>query len=449
MSRLKEVMMQNGATSEGKEKGRKGGGKKSGRNVAVPLYDMSGKAVMPERKRRKARAACFLLLLSVLAGFIYLPQFIIKDTGDVSGQKESGMDSASIRLSNNALRDNPNEDFDGDGLSNAEEERLGTDPWEIDTDGDGATDYCEAHVTNTNPTVKDGILVDAQTKQDEQKGKKVSSPYKIGNVILWADDYESKALGSVAETENGYRFCGFNGYVQFCGEPDSYAYRLHDGVRTLLPYRKNENVWKVADGDFVELHKEKLKEIIEFSFFNHALYADSDKITDILAKILPDRGFITAVKKTDMDVEPDIRDNVETEIKRPSFDSSDLSRFMDEGSTLNDLQRVRESISEQESCVAISLFNAKKGERIALVYGYTSDGGLLLADINTLKPAGILAVTEKARKIMDETGALVSYPYFDFEGFGFSSSVGDRISFFAFSEDTIPGQEGPDTADTP
>lgn len=449
MSRLKEVMMQNGATSEGKEKGRKGSRKKGRRNPAVPLYDMSGKAVMPEKKRKKVKVACFLLLLFVFAGFIYLPQFIIKDTGDVSGQMETGIDPTSIRLSNNALRDSPNEDFDGDGLSNAEEARLGTDPWEIDTDGDGATDYCEAHVTNTDPTVKDGILVDAQTKQDEQKGKKVSSPYKIGNVILWADDYESKALGSVAETENGYRFCGFNGYAQFCREPGSYAYRLHDGVRTLLPYRKNENVWRVSDGDFVELHKKKLKEIIEFSIFNHAIYADSDKITDILAKILPDRGLITAVKKTDMDVETDNRDNVETEIKRPSFDSSNLSRFMDDSSTLDDLQRVRESISEQGSCVAISLFNAKKGEKIALAYGYTSDGDLMLADINTLKPAGVLAVTEKARKIMDETGALVSYPYFDFEGFGFSSSAGDRISFFAFSDGTIPGQEEPDIADTP
>ena len=91
----------------------------------------------------------------------------------------------------------------------------------------------------------------------------------------------------------------------------------------------------------MELHKKKLKEIIEFSIFNHAIYADSDKITDILAKILPDRGLITAVKKTDMDVETDNRDNVETEIKRPSFDSSNLSRFMDDSSTLDDLQRVR------------------------------------------------------------------------------------------------------------
>lgn len=42
-------------------------------------------------------------------------------------------------------------DSDGDGLSDAEERRLGTDPFNKDTDGDGLTDYEEVNVYKTDP----------------------------------------------------------------------------------------------------------------------------------------------------------------------------------------------------------------------------------------------------------------------------------------------------------
>ena len=38
------------------------------------------------------------------------------------------------------IGDNSDEDIDGDGLSNLREFALGTDPYDIDTDGDGALD---------------------------------------------------------------------------------------------------------------------------------------------------------------------------------------------------------------------------------------------------------------------------------------------------------------------
>ena len=56
---------------------------------------------------------------------------------------------------------NPDEDPDDDGLTNAEEQRLGTDPSNPDTDGDGISDGQEVNVLGTDPsnpdTDNDGI----------------------------------------------------------------------------------------------------------------------------------------------------------------------------------------------------------------------------------------------------------------------------------------------------
>lgn len=46
-------------------------------------------------------------------------------------------------------------DYDGDLLRNAEEAELGTDPYEIDTDTDGLTDYSEVRIHNTSPLKPD------------------------------------------------------------------------------------------------------------------------------------------------------------------------------------------------------------------------------------------------------------------------------------------------------
>ncbi len=42
-------------------------------------------------------------------------------------------------------------DSDLDGVSDAQEKQLGTDPSRIDTDGDGLTDYDEVQTYHTNP----------------------------------------------------------------------------------------------------------------------------------------------------------------------------------------------------------------------------------------------------------------------------------------------------------
>lgn len=308
-------------------------------------------------------------------------------------------DTSAIKLSSDALKNNPSKDFDGDGIENSEESSEGTNPWFIDSDLDGLTDYCELYVTKTNPKeFNKDYLIDQQKKYDEKKDKSLGSPYKIGNVILWADDYESKAYGSVVKTTTGYRFCNFSGYAQFPEDEGKYAYKVENGVRKSLTYREDERVWKVSSGDTVELYKKELEGTVDFSFFGMHIYASDNLATSVLSKILPDRGFITATAKTKMDVDPDTRDSTITDIKKVKYKKKDTYRFTMNTNKLNDLQFVRQTIKEEDDCVAVSLYNKNEGEYVAIVYGYTYEGDLLLADKDSLEPVGVLSTTEKAKK---------------------------------------------------
>ena len=426
MSRLNQVMNQTEKAEKKKWK------KNKKKDNILPVYDMKGQNITPEKKRRNKRIAILLLTISGIGAVIYFPGMFMKDTVTTTATTTAvETDTTAIRKSNSALRNHPSEDFDGDGLTNSEETTLGTDPWNIDSDNDGASDYYETKVASTDPLSADNTLIDTQTKNDKAKGKSMGSPYKVGNVILWADNYTAKAYGTVVETTSGYHFCNFDGYAQF--PSGKYAYRVKNGVRSLLSYREDENAWKISSGDFVEVYDEPLEEIVEFDLFSKAVYANSSTVTDFFATILPSKGFITAQKKMKIDVEPSSDKNVTTTIVKPTFDSNDEYRFTVNNNTLNDLQYVRKSIEEEKTCIAVSLYNSEKGEYLAIIYGYTADGDLLLADMDTLEPIGTLAITESARKLLDENGDIVSISYYGFYGFGFSSSNGDRISFFASS----------------
>ena len=58
-------------------------------------------------------------------------------------------------MDNDGIGDACDDDIDGDGLSNAQEAVLGTDPRNPDTDGDGLTDGQEVNVYNTDPLKAD------------------------------------------------------------------------------------------------------------------------------------------------------------------------------------------------------------------------------------------------------------------------------------------------------
>lgn len=188
MSRLKQIKAQQKQVRTPKKEHKK--------QTGLPVYNSRGKNITPSRKQKQKKLGITLIICSGIFAFIYLPQYFYVPTAQTVNVST---DITAIRKANTVLREDPSGDYDGDGLSNADEETNGTDPWNIDTDGDGATDYCELKVTNTNPLKAETVLADKQKKTDQENGKEVGSPYQIGNVILWADDYASKSYGSVVE----------------------------------------------------------------------------------------------------------------------------------------------------------------------------------------------------------------------------------------------------------
>lgn len=405
--------------------------KKKIKTINLPTYSTTGRNITPGKKQKRKQILLTAGIAAGIACVLYIPQFFYTTSNpDVS----VSADTTAIRKVSSVLRNYPEEDFDGDGISNAEEELAGTDPWNVDTDGDGVTDYCELKITSTDPLTAEVTLADKQKKSDAENGKSVGSPYKIGNVILWADDYASKSYGSVVETINGYRFCNFHGYAQFPDTEGKYAYANQNGVHTLLGKRNEENAWRIDGDASVELYDKKLKEICDLSIFGFHFYPDSNVFFRGLSKILPDQGFWTATTKTDIDVDPDTRDATVTDIQTMEYDKDDLKRFTLNSNTLNDLVYVRDSIKDDHACIAASLYDSQKGEYVVLIYGYDYDGNLLCADISSGKILGKITITEKAKKIMNKTGDIVSMSYFDYQGFGFNSLQGDRISFFATTD---------------
>lgn len=408
-------------------------GRKPQKDSSLPVYDMKGRTVFSEQSVRRKKAVIAGIAVAGVAAFLYLPQLFLSSPAS-SDDPIVETDQSAIRMVNNALRDHPTADFDGDGIENADEVSLGTDPWDIDTDKDNVTDYYEVNVLDSDPLSPGSALLDAQTKQDGQSGKNLGTPYKIGDVILWPADYESRAYGSVVETPKGYRICGFQGYAQFPESAGDYAYKVEDGIHTMLPYREAENAWQVADGNEIEIYTEKLDGTVRIGFFGKRSYIQPNPLSKAIAFILPDRGFLTATGMMAVDAEPDTSKDVTAEIQKPLFDSDDYARFTMNSNTLNNLLFVRQAIEEDGCCIAVSLFNADRGEYLGIIYGYTADGDLLVADMDTLEPVGKIQITEMARKLLNNEGDIVSNTYFDFYGFGFDSAKGDRISFFAASE---------------
>lgn len=418
-------------------KRRKKGGiksKKEKKAMTIPSYGVDGKVIDPGRRKKQKNLLTALVIIVGIIGFIYIPQFFIIEAKESTIVLEP--DASAIKIVNNLLKDSGDEDFDGDGVINSDEESFNTSLYNSDTDGDSLSDYYEIHVSNTDPISYDSNMMDIQKREDESNGKSLSSGYKIGNVILWADDYSSKAYGSVVETLHGYHFCDFNGYAEFPNYDSSvYAYKIENGVRTLLPSKSvnsstGEIAWKVSAGDFVEVYTEPLTETIEVSLFGKIIYINSNAITKALASILPDKGFITMTSKMTVDVTPIGTLDTTADIQLPVYDSSDPERFMANTNSLSDLKTVYNTI-DAGGCVATSLYNSKYGEYVYLAYGYDYNGNLLMADSDSLEPVGKLYITPCAKKLINNTGSIVSVSYFEFSGFGFESDNNDRISFFA------------------
>lgn len=405
------------------------------KTVELPTFDINGKAVQPERKLKQKRLVMGSMIAVSVLMVVYLPQFIPKD---MDGTDKEGItvnaNHEAVRNCNVLLRDNPQEDFDDDGILNTDETSLGTDPWSIDTDGDGVTDYAELYITKTSPTEWTGVLEDMQMKLDKAEGKSIANPYSIGNVILWPDSYTSKSYGSVIEMENAsYRFCDFTGSVLFPDSENKYAYRVEDDVHVLLPNDLTDHTWKVKAGDTIELYGEKLEEYFELRVFGLRKSFRANQFLSVVDIILPSEGWITARKMTELDLLKQTDESIENEIEKPFFNENDSKRLQNNMISISALNQVREAIRAGK-CVAVSIFSSTEGEYLGILYGLTDKGNFLCADMDTKEKTGEILIREKAEKILNESGEIVSNLTFDFDGFGFSSKSGDRISFFAFTK---------------
>ncbi len=117
-----------------------------------------------------------------------------------TGCLDDRTDFDTTMLSNQGVPLDPNDDEDGDGLTNGEERDIGTDPNNPDTDGDGLDDGLEKKIIGTDPTeddtdkdgVTDGIEV-VGTYKDEtinENGDVTTADHKsytIENATLKVD----------------------------------------------------------------------------------------------------------------------------------------------------------------------------------------------------------------------------------------------------------------------
>ena len=445
MSRLNKVLYENNITTQRKTKKEK----------SIPQYNANGKVKRAEISRKKKSLLIVLFCFSVVLMLIYIPAILnMKKNNQQQQGYTVDINYSAIKLCNEEISKNTDSDFDNDGIDNTKEQTEGTNIYSEDSDFDGATDYYELYVSKTDPNYYDtSIVVNIQKELDNQENKTVSSAYKMGNVILWADDYVSKAAGGVVETVNGYHFYNFSGYAQFPSEKGSYVYGVKNNIHTQLKHLETEDAWKIDGYENVEVYEEKLKDIVEFSFFNKVVYANSNVFTRAMATILPNTGWVTATKKTSIDVEPDSEGWTTCTIETPDYNYEDTGRFSKNTNSLQDLQYVRQMI-QNNRCVAVSLFDSYDGEYIGIVYGYDKTGNLLIADPVTKTHIGKLYVTEIGRKILNKEGQFIYSTMYAWNGLGFSSKSGDRISFFAVSganeglNEIIPDTESePEQAD--
>lgn len=117
MSRLKQIKAQQKQVRTPK--------KEHKNQTGLPVYNSRGKNITPSRKQKQKKLGITLIICSGIFAFIYLPQYFYVPTAQTVNVST---DITAIRKANTVLREDPSGDYDGDGLSNADEETNGTDP---------------------------------------------------------------------------------------------------------------------------------------------------------------------------------------------------------------------------------------------------------------------------------------------------------------------------------
>lgn len=370
---------------------------------------------------------CLMITLSIISfftfmvGFVYIPTFFWEEetenlltVKDISG------------IIQTTIQEQASKDYDNDGLINQKEIEQGTNPYYVDSDRDGISDNAEVSIFKSDPVNKSVI-----TDYYDATQITVNTPYSENGIILWADNIESKLLGSVTNTAFGqYRFIKFKGWAQF---PNGrYAYKIIDDVHIPLTYRETENAHYIDCDCVVELYDEPLEMVNRFSFFGHTVYADDNFFFNIFSFLLPDRkGFIQGEKLALKDTIPSTNDAFYSVLSEIEYTFDD-NRFQSNTNSLSDLTDVLNSLQEGR-CVLTSFYSQGKGESLAIIYGYNDKGQLEAVDYYNQNIYVTISITENTSKYLNNTDQITALNIFEFEGAGYSSYEGDCINFLASS----------------
>lgn len=393
---------------------------KSGPNSAV--YDDAGNVIAEKKKKERQKYYKFLKILIpiisvflVLAGIVYLPQFLIEDEAANELIFKADLEKYDEFLK--YLDGKRDSDFDGDGVSNYIESQWGSNPYSKDTDHDGVFDG-----TDNSPCSHDDVLYTSLLTQ----GADIDEPYEINGVILWPDDKNSWALGAVIPVQNGYQFTNYRGWAKF--PSGKYAYEYSDGKHTILKQKKDANAWYIAHDCKVVLVDDRPENTYKVSFFGKSTYLRNGT-GELLAWLLPEKGWITAETMWLDDTFVDTRSNTYSQYQKANTSYLDTARYKYYTEQLTDLAEVY-AIIDRGDYVLASLISKEHGESIVEIYGYTNDGDLIVADPQIKSINGILRVTARCSRALDKNNRIVENSWFEFSGCGYDSANGDLIGFF-------------------
>jgi hypothetical protein len=110
----------------------------------------------------------------------------------------------------------------------------------------------------------------------------------------------------------------------------------------------------------------------------------------------------------------------------PEFNAYNTKRFTEPNFSLAVLNHVYKLIDSGKTCI-VSLFN-QSGEALGIVYGYDSNGNIYVADYQSGQPMGKINIFPTSGFYYDgETLAMIDW--YEFDGLGFSSGAGYKMSF--------------------
>lgn len=397
--------------------------------LIIPTYTLGRKPC----SKRFRRILITISILTLLLLSVYLPPYLLDAPGTsfhASVDLTASADRQAMEDAQTYLRNNPDADFDRDGLTNEEEVSANTGVYLPDNDGDGTSDYAELYLTETNPRNPDDSALNFVINADAKTGNAVNTPFKVNDVVLWADDYSSKARGSVLQLSDGsYVFYRFQGWAQF--PSGKYAYKVVEGSQVALD--TNSSGYFYIDTPellTVRVYDEQPAPCHLLTLLGSKYTLPDNFFTQALSFILPSRGFglITCRPALVNDFDGTWSETATANTSIP-YQPSDLKqeRFSKNQITLTDLAVIFHQIDNGNN-VILSLMSHECGESLVEVYGYTNKNNLLVCDPSTGEQLGVINITAYSERLLDVSGTIQEYEQFAFSGCGYSSAARHRIA---------------------